>query len=245
MEIKTVNLTKVMGSNFSLQPLNLDIKGPGLIGCLGPNGAGKTTTLKLFTNLLFPSGGEVFIDGINVHADPVSAMKNVSALIEDPEPYNYYSVKEFLNFVGSIKGLNKSDIVEQINKFTEMFHIDNPNMRIKKLSKGNKRKVMICAVLMGNNDIILLDEPSDGLDPIESKVFRDILNELKKTRLILMSPHLMYEVSETCDRIILLNRGKVIANDTTSEVIKMMGGARIGPNELENAFFKYMGSDLQ
>ena len=179
-----------------------------------------------------------------MHADPVSAMKNVSALIEDPEPYNYYSVKEFLNFVGLIKGLNKSDIGEQINKFTAMFHIDNINLRIKKLSKGNKRKVMICAVLMGNSDIILLDEPSDGLDPIESKVFRDILNELKKTKLILMSSHLMYEVSETCDRIILLNRGKVIANDTTSEIIKMMGGARIGPNELENAFFKYMSGDL-
>ena len=136
MEIKTVNLTKVMGSNFSLQPLNLDIKGPGLIGYLGPNGAGKTTTLKLFTNLLFPSGGEIFIDGVNVHADPVSAMKNVSALIEAPEPYNYYSVKEFLNFIGLIKGLNKSDLAEQINKFTEMFHIDNPNMLL--LFTGNE-----------------------------------------------------------------------------------------------------------
>lgn len=244
MEIKTVNLTKVMGSNFSLQPLNLDIKGPGMIGYLGPNGAGKTTTLKLFTNLLYPSGGEVFIDGINVHDDPVKAMKNVSALIADPEPYNYYTVKEFLIFVGSIKGLKESDILEQINKFTETFHIEDMNIRIKKLSKGNKRKVMISAALLGNSDIILLDEPSDGLDPIESKIFRNIMNEIKKEKLILMSSHLMYEVSETCDRIILLNRGNVIANNTTDEIIKIMGGNRIGPNELEDAFFKYINGDL-
>ena len=243
MEIKTVNLTKVMGSNFSLQPLNLDIQGPGMVGYLGPNGAGKTTTLKLFTNLISPSGGEVFIDGVNVHEDPVSAMKHVSALIEDPEPYNYYSVKEFLLFVGSIKGLSKSDAMEQINKYTAMFHMETLNLRIKKLSKGNRRKVMIAAVLMGNSDIILLDEPSDGLDPIESKIFRNMLNELKKTKLILMSSHLMFEVAETCDRIILLNRGRVIASDATSEIIKMMGGDRIGPNELEGAFFKYIGDD--
>ncbi len=244
MEIKTVNLTKVMGSNFSLQPLNLDIQGPGMVGYLGPNGAGKTTTMKLLTNLISPSSGEVLIDNINVHNDPVKAMKNVSALIEDPEPYNYYSVKEFLSFVASIKAISKSDTMEQINKFAEMFHMEDLNLRIKKLSKGNKRKVMIIAVLMGNSDIILLDEPSDGLDPIESKIFRNMLNELKKTKLILMSSHLMYEVSETCDRIILLNRGKVIANDATSEIIKMMGGYRIGPNELEDAFFKYIGGDL-
>ncbi len=95
MEIKTVNLTKVMDSNFSLQPLNLNIQGPGMVGYLGPNGAGKTTTLKLFTNLISPSSGEVFIDGVNVNEDTVSALKHVSALIEDPEPYNYYSIKDF------------------------------------------------------------------------------------------------------------------------------------------------------
>lgn len=244
MEIKTVNLTRVMGSNFSLQPLNLHIRGPGMIGYLGPNGAGKTTTLKLFTNLLYPSSGDVFIDGINVHDDPVRAMENVSALIADPEPYNYYTIREFLIFVGSIKGLNKSDTVEQITKFAETFHIENLNIRIKKLSKGNKRKVMISAALMGNSDIILLDEPSDGLDPIESKIFRNVMNELKKRKLILMSSHLMYEVSETCDRIILLNRGRVIANDATDEIIKIMGGSKIGPNELEDAYFKYINGDL-
>lgn len=240
MEIKTVNLTKVMGDTTALDSLNIEMKGPGMIGYLGPNGAGKTTTLKLLTNLIFPTSGAAFIDGINVHKEPVKALQKLTALVESPEPYGYYNAREFLNFVAEIRGFSKSEAHKRINELMEKFNIYNANQKIAKLSKGNKRKVMIAAVLLSDCEIIMLDEPTDGLDPIESKVVRDFLKELKKSKLIIMSSHLMYEVSDTCDKVILLNRGKVVLYENTDEVVGKIAGEKVGPSELEEAYIRLL-----
>ena len=240
MEIKTVNLTKVMGDTTALDSLNIEMKGPGMIGYLGPNGAGKTTTLKLLTNLIFPTSGAAFIDGINVHKEPVKALQKLTALVESPEPYSYYNAREFLNFVAEIRGFSKSEAHKKINELMEKFNIYNANQKIAKLSKGNKRKVMIAAALLSDCEIIMLDEPTDGLDPIESKVVRDFLKELKKSKLIIMSSHLMYEVSDTCDKVILLNRGKVVLYENTDEVVGKIAGEKVGPSELEEAYIRLL-----
>jgi len=241
MEVKAVNLTKAFGNTIALDSLNLSIKGPGMIGYLGPNGAGKTTTLKLFTNLLFPSNGEALIDGVDVHTDPVNALRDVSALVENPEPYRYYTVRKFLKFVAKVRGLDTREADLKIQELENTFHLDRTNRRIGKLSKGNKRKVMIAATLLPESKIMFLDEPTDGLDPIESRELRNILNSLKKERLIIMSSHLMYEVSETCDKLILINRGKMMMFDDTINVIEKIGGSKVGPSELEEAFFNLLG----
>lgn len=241
MEIRAVNLTKAFGDTVALDSLNLNIRGPGMIGYLGPNGAGKTTTLKLFTNLLFPSQGEALIDGVDVHNDPVRALRNVSALVETPEPYRYYTVREFLKFVAKVRGMDLKEAESRIRDLETTFHLDNTNRRIGKLSKGNKRKVMIAATLLPESKIILLDEPTDGLDPIESREVRNILNSLKRDRLIIMSSHLMYEVSETCDKLILINRGKMIMFEDTIHVVEKIGGSKVGASELEEAFFNLVG----
>ena len=243
MEIKAVNLTKAFGNTVALDSLNLSIKGPGMIGYLGPNGAGKTTTLKLFTNLLFPSNGEALIDGVDVHTDPVNALRDVSALVENPEPYRYYTVRKFLKFVAKVRGMDTREADLKIQELENTFHLDKTNRRIGKLSKGNKRKVMIAATLLSESKIMFLDEPTDGLDPIESRELRNILNSLKKERLIIMSSHLMYEVSETCDKLILINRGKMMMFDDTINVIEKIGGSKIGPSELEEAFFNLLGRE--
>lgn len=240
MEIKTVNLTKVMGDTTALDSLNIELKGPGMIGYLGPNGAGKTTTLKLLTNLIFPTSGVAFIDGINVHKEPVKALQKVTALVESPEPYGYYNAREFLNFVAEIKGFSKGEANKRINELMEKFNIYDPSKKISKLSKGNKRKIMIAAALLSDCEIILLDEPTDGLDPIESKMVRDLLKELKKSKLIVMSSHLMYEVSDTCDKLILLNRGKVVLYEDTEEVVGKIAGEKVGPSELEEAYIRLL-----
>jgi len=240
MEIKTVNLTKVMGDTTALDSLNIEIKGPGMIGYLGPNGAGKTTTLKLLTNLIFPTSGAAFIDGIDVHKEPVKALQKITALVESPEPYGYYNAGEFLNFVAEIRGFSKSEAHRRINELMGQFNIYNAHQKIAKLSKGNKRKVMIAAALLSDCEIIMLDEPTDGLDPIESKVVRDLLKELKKSKLIIMSSHLMYEVSDTCDKVILLNRGKVVLYENTDEVVGKIAGERVGPSELEEAYIRLL-----
>ena len=243
MEVKAVNLTKAFGNTVALDSLNLSIKGPGMIGYLGPNGAGKTTTLKLFTNLLFPSNGEALIDGVDVHTDPVNALRDVSALVENPEPYRYYTVRKFLKFVAKVRGMDTREADLRIRELENTFHLDKTNRRIGKLSKGNKRKVMIAATLLPESKIMFLDEPTDGLDPIESRELRNILNSLKKERLIIMSSHLMYEVSETCDKLILINRGKMMMFDDTINVIDKIGGSKVGPSELEEAFFNLLGRE--
>lgn len=243
MEVKAVNLTKAFGNTVALDSLNLSIKGPGMIGYLGPNGAGKTTTLKLFTNLLFPSNGKALIDGVDVHTDPVNALRDVSALVENPEPYRYYTVRKFLKFVAKVRGMDTREADLKIQELENTFHLDKTNRRIGKLSKGNKRKVMIAATLLPESKIMFLDEPTDGLDPIESRELRNILNSLKKERLIIMSSHLMYEVSETCDKLILINRGKMMMFDDTINVIEKIGGSKVGPSELEEAFFNLLGRE--
>jgi ABC-2 type transport system ATP-binding protein len=233
MEIVTEDLSKSFNGFVALDTLNVTFKGPGMVGYLGPNGAGKTVTLKLLTNPLFPTKGRTYVDGIDVRKEPISALQKLSALIESPEPYPYQSIQDFLAFVGNIRGLGSQVIAARITALKDQLALDDLRKKAGTLSKGNKQRVMLAAVLMSDADILLLDEPTSGLDPGESKEVRNILRELKRTKLILMSSHLMYEVNDVCDTVAFLNHGKLILVDDIERVREKLGESKGGAEGLE------------
>ncbi len=234
MEIKAVNLTKKFGNNIALDSINFDIKGRGIIGYLGPNGAGKTTTFKIFSNLTKSSAGEAFINGINVK-DYKAALKNVSALIDDPEPYKEMTIFEFLEFIGRIRSMDEKLLKKRIEELGKELRLEDFNKKCGQLSKGNRQRVVMAAVLLPDTDILLLDEPTSGLDPAEAYDIKKLLKKLKKTKLIMLSSHLLDEVKELCDHVILIDKGKVIAEGSVKSIIKKFGKGE-GEKGLEKAY---------
>lgn len=182
MKIEARNLTKSYGQLTALSSLNLSFEGPGMIGYLGPNGAGKTTTFKLFTNLVFPTSGEAFINGISVQKESLKAVENVSALIEAPDPYPFQTIGDFLFLVAKVRGVRSEDAKQRITKLKDLLMMEDLERKTKTLSKGDKQRVMIAATLLPDSEILLLDEPTAGLDPAESREIRRIFKDLKKNQ---------------------------------------------------------------
>lgn len=234
MEIKAVNLTKRFGDRVALDSINFDIKEKGIVGYLGPNGAGKTTTFKIFSNLIRASSGEAFINGINIK-NYKSALKNVSALVDDPEPYNEMTIKEFLEFMGNIRSMDKKLIEKRIKELNKELRLEDLNKKCGQLSKGNKQRVVIAAVLLPDTDILLLDEPTSGLDPAEAYDIKKLLKTLGKTKLIILSSHILDEIKELCRYVILVDNGKIIAEGSVKDIIKKFGKGK-GEKGLEKAY---------
>lgn len=214
MELVAENLVKRFGGFTALDGVSFAIRGAGCYGYLGPNGAGKTTTMKIFTNLLRPTSGHAYIDGVEVHRDPVRALRRVGALIEDPEPYGYLTVREFIEYAAKIRRAPKPDLAGLRDR------LDLPDLdkRCSALSKGQKRRVFIAALLAQNPEILVLDEPASGLDPKESQILREVFRELKRDHLILLSSHILYEVNQVCDYIYFIHRGRIIEQGSVEEV---------------------------
>ncbi len=212
-------LTKRFNSVTALDRVAFRYDRPGAIGYLGPNGAGKTTTLKLFTALLRPSEGQALLDGIDVAVEPKTALWNVGAVVETPEPYPALSGRETLAMIGEFRGLARETIRDRtavLAKELDLPELDRPTGR---LSKGQRQRVVLASVLLAEPSILLLDEPTSGLDPAERVVVRNILRRLKqRDRLILMSSHLLQEVTEICDRVVFVNQGRILLEDTVANV---------------------------
>jgi ABC-2 type transport system ATP-binding protein len=234
MEIKAINLTKRFGNKIALDSINFDIKGKGIVGYLGPNGAGKTTTFKIFSNLIKASSGEAFIDGINIKNYKI-ALEDVSALIDEPEPYDEMTIYEFLKFIGRIRRMDEKLVESKIEELGKELRLEDLNKKCGQLSKGNRQRVTIAAVLLPNTDILLLDEPTSGLDPAEAYDIKKLLKKLKKTKLIVLSSHLLDEIKELCDYVILLDKGKIIAQGSINSIIKKFGKGK-GEKGLEKAY---------
>ena len=234
MEIKAINITKKFGNNLALDSVSFDIKGKGIIGYLGPNGAGKTTTFKIFSNLIRASSGEAFINGINIRNYKM-ALKNVSVLVDQPEPYDELTIHEFLEFIGKIRGMDEKMIENRIKELGKELRLEDFNKKCGQLSKGNKQRVVIAAVLLPDTDILLLDEPTSGLDPAEAYDIKKLLKKLGKTKLIILSSHLLDEIKELCDYVILLDKGKIIAQGSINSIIKKFGRGK-GEKGLEKAY---------
>ena len=224
--IEALNLNKRYGQFNALSDINLKIEGNKCVGFLGPNGAGKTTTLKIFTDMIKPSSGQAFINGIDVNHEKKKALKSVGALIETPEIYPSLTEREALSMIGQIKGIPKEKLSENITKVADRVKMKEwLDKKVGKMSKGMKQRINIAAALLGDPDVILLDEPTSGLDPRGMSEVRDIIKELKKeNHLIFMSSHILSEVSEICDEVAMINHGKLLAYGSISDIVAKFQG---------------------
>lgn len=230
--IEAVHLSKKYGSFLALSDLNLKIEGTKCVGFLGPNGAGKTTTLKIFTDLIRSSSGQALINGINVHTHKRQALTSVASLIETPEIYPSLTPREALTMICEIRGVQKDERNNRIEAAVKEVHMEEwIDKRVGKFSKGMKQRISIASALLSDPSILLLDEPTTGLDPRGMSEVRDIVKSLKgKQRLIFMSSHILSEVSEVCDEVAMIDHGKLVVYDTISNVTSRFSG---GENVVE------------
>ncbi|MFI5413991.1 MAG: ABC transporter ATP-binding protein [Candidatus Lutacidiplasmatales archaeon] len=218
--IEARELTRRFGTFTALDHLNLKVDGSKCVGFLGPNGAGKTTALKMFTDLIFPTEGEAFINGLSVQKDRKRALAACGTLIETPEIYPSLSPREALEMSGALRGMAPTDIRRRTDEvLAEVKMSDWADKKVGRFSKGMKQRVNVASALLSDPEVVLLDEPSTGLDPRGMSEVRDIIRGLKKGhRLIFMSSHILSEVVDVCDEVALLNHGKLLFFDTLSNV---------------------------
>ena len=214
------NLSKRYGTKVALEDVSFTLDKGHVVGFVGPNGAGKSTAMNIITGYLAPSQGSVTIDDITLEDDTISYKKCIGYLPEKPPLYMDMTVMEYLNFVFELKNVDK-DREEEIREILEMTNIFHVRGRlIRNLSKGYKQRVGLAQALIGRPPLIILDEPTIGLDPSQIIEFRNLLYDLKKDHTIIFSSHILSEITEICDKILLINEGKIIAYDVLQELYK-------------------------
>ena len=221
--ISIQNVMKQYGQHTALKGINLEVRKGEILGFLGPNGAGKTTTMNIITGYISATEGTVKIDGVDILENPLEAKKKIGYLPEIPPLYIDMTVDEYLLFVSKIKKVDKSTRNEQIERILEVVKIkDVRNRIIKNLSKGYKQRVGLAQAIMGSPEVLILDEPTVGLDPKQIIEIRNLISELGKEHTIILSSHILSEVSAVCDRVIIINKGEIVAEGTPSELSKKL-----------------------
>lgn len=228
--IQVKNLVKRYGDHKAVDDLSFMIEKGKIYGFLGPNGAGKSTTMNIMTGYLAATEGEVLIDGHDILAEPEEAKKHIGYLPEIPPVYLDMTVYEYLKFVAELKKIPKAERETQIEDIMEMVKItDMENRLIKNLSKGYRQRVGLAQAIIGYPDIIVLDEPTVGLDPKQIIEIRELIKTLGENHTVILSSHILSEVSAVCDYVMIISHGKMIASDTPENLREMM----VGSNTLE------------
>ncbi len=227
--ISVEHLTKYYGDHLAVDDVSFDISEGHVYGFLGPNGAGKSTTMNIMTGCLSASAGKVRIDGHDIFEEPDKAKRCIGYLPEHPPLYLNESPEEYLRFVGQAKGLRGTELAAQIREVMEKTGIYGVrNRRISTLSKGYKQRVGIAQALLGSPKVIILDEPTVGLDPIQIIEIRELIRELGKTHTVILSSHILSEVQAICDRILMIAKGRLVAFGEPEELQKQL----LAPNEI-------------
>ena len=246
--IKAEHLVKRYGTNYALNDVSFEIGEGEIVGLLGPNGAGKSTAMNILTGYLSTTSGSAYINGINILEDPIGAKKLIGFLPEQPPIYPEMTVTEYLDFVYELKGveLDKDEHLNEILSSVKL--LDVKSRLIKNLSKGYKQRVGIAQALVGDPKVIIFDEPTVGLDPKQILEVRNLIRTLGKKHTVILSTHILAEVQAVCERVIIINKGKIIANERTEDLTKTIeDGFRYrikicGPQkEVEGALEKIRG----
>ncbi len=219
--ISISNLTKKYGDKYALKNLSFNAKEGEVLGFLGPNGAGKSTTMNIITGYIAATSGSVTVDGYDIAENPAEVKKRIGYLPEIPPLYTDMTVIEYLEFVYELKKAQTKDMNHHIQGIMETVRInDVKKRRIKNLSKGYKQRVGLAGALIGDPQILILDEPTVGLDPKQIIEMRNVIRWLGKNKTVIFSSHILSEVSAVCDRVIIINNGEFIAEDTPDNLSK-------------------------
>jgi len=221
--IEVTALTKKYGPHCAVDDISFSIEEGEIVGFLGPNGAGKTTTMNIMTGYISATAGDVVINGYNILDEPEKAKKNIGYLPELPPLYNEMRVSEYLNFVADLKRVKSAQKKAAVQSVMQAASIEDVSRRlIRNLSKGYKQRVGLAQAMLGDPSVIILDEPTVGLDPAQILEMRDVIRKLGKKHTVLLSSHILSEVSAVCDRVIIINRGRIVASDTPERLSNLL-----------------------
>ena len=217
MWVEIKGLTKIYGEQKEVDNISFNIKQGEIVGFLGPNGAGKSTTMKMITGYLEPSAGDINVSGVNVKKTPLDVKKKIGYLPESNALYYDMYVREYLGFIADVHKINNKqkaieNVIEQVGLTPES------KKRVGQLSKGYKQRVGLAAALIHDPEVLILDEPTSGLDPNQIVEIRNVIKEQGKDKLVLFSSHILQEVEAICDRVIIINKGKIVADDKLSNL---------------------------
>jgi len=223
--IEVRNLCKNYGDRPAIRALNFTVKKGEVVGFLGPNGAGKSTTMKIITGYMAPSSGEVKVAGFDVFENPMEVKSRIGYLPETPPVYHDMYVQDYLTFVANLKGVDKSRVKSLVNSALDKTTLQDVRKRlIGNLSKGYKQRVGLAQALVSDPEILILDEPTVGLDPKQVAEMRQLIRQLRGQHTIILSTHILPEVQASCDKVIIINRGAIVAEDTLDGLSKRMSG---------------------
>ena len=236
MDIIVDGITKTYGRQNAVDKLSFRVKTGEVLGFLGPNGAGKTTTMKAITGYLETNDGDIEVGGVSVGKNPEEVKKFIGYLPEHNPLYQDMPVIDYLDFVASIQGVKKEKIEERVTEMIQVCGLrSEKHKKIRELSKGYKQRVGLAQALIHNPEVLILDEPTTGLDPNQIVEIRELIKKIGREKTVILSSHILAEVEATCDRILIINKGKIVANGTAEELRRQAQGNELLKVELGNA----------
>jgi len=243
--IQVKNLTKYYHTLCAVDQINFDIQKGEILGLLGPNGAGKTTTLRMLTGYLQPSSGNIQVKGLSVDTHILEIKKMLGYLPESAPLYHDMLVYDYLNYVAAIREIKGDQKLARIRRLGDLCGINEVmHQPIGELSKGYKQRVGLAHAMMNDPEVLVLDEPTSGLDPNQIVEIRKIIKEIGKEKTIILSTHILSEAEATCDRIVIINRGKIVADGSTASLKKSAGDKKFIQLSLQGADFKSVDTAL-
>lgn len=235
MSIKVNNLSKYYGSYLAVDDITFEVKKGEILGFLGPNGAGKSTTMKIITTYLPPTGGSIQVDGIDVEEDSLGVRQKIGYLPESNPLYNDMNVVDYLDYIAALDGVSKDKITARREEMIKVCGLEEMRGKIiGQLSKGYRQRVGLAQAMINNPDVLILDEPTSGLDPNQIIEIRNLIKKLGKQKTVILSTHILSEVQATCDRVVIINKGKIVADGTTEELASRSKGESVVTLEVMN-----------
>ncbi|MGI8991437.1 MAG: ABC transporter ATP-binding protein [Bryobacteraceae bacterium] len=233
--IKVEGLTKRYARTVAVDNISFQVNKGEIVGFLGPNGAGKTTTMRVLTCFLPPTSGTARVAGFDVLENPLEVKKRIGYLPETPPLYPEMEVVEYLTFVGRLKGISSADVGKRVQEVSERCAIADVSKKlIGKLSKGYRQRVGLAQAILHNPDVLILDEPTSGLDPKQIIETRELISSLAGDHTIILSTHILSEIEHSCDKVMIISQGKLVATDTVSNLTKRLRGAESVELEIQS-----------
>ncbi len=235
MDIVVENLTKRFGAQRAVDNISFKVKTGEILGFLGPNGAGKTTTMKAIVTYLTPNEGDIHVGNFSIHQNPDEIKKLIGYLPENNPLYVDMPVIDYLRFVAELQGIEKSKIKDKILEMITTCGLEGEkHKKIGELSKGYKQRVGLAQALIHNPQVLILDEPTSGLDPNQIVEIRELIKKIGREKTVILSSHILAEVEATCDRILIINKGKIVADGTSKDLRKQSEGREILKVKIED-----------